>query len=49
MRSHESGRLRNYSGMLRKCLVPPNVETIGCNFQIWMKLLIAGLVSRREV
>jgi hypothetical protein len=48
MCSHESGRLRNYGGMLRKCPLPPKVETIGAKIQIWMRLLSALLVLRRK-
>jgi len=48
MCAHESRRLRNYSRVLSKCLLPPDVETIGGKIQIWMELLSDRLISRRE-
>ena len=49
MGSHESRSLRNHSRVLRKCLIPPDVETIGGKIQNWMKLSSARIFSRREV
>jgi hypothetical protein len=48
MYTHQSRSLCNYGRVLRRCLVPPDAETVGGGIQIRMGLPVVQPFARSE-